>query len=730
VPTQIIIDGHISDSWGLAWLQLAPGSHTVSFTHVGGYSDPPPQTVNVTAGATTTVTGTFTPRGTLRVLTSPSVPSQITVDGAPADNSGVWTDLPTGPHQVCFGAVTGYLPPGCQNANVSAGHETDITGTFTAESGAQGQSGLGTLRVTTTPSVPSQITITPQNGTSKIADTGGLNWLQLAPGTYTVAFSHVTGYTEPAPQTVTITSGTMQTVIGTFTPRGTLRVITSPAVNATVTVDGKPADNWGVWTDMPTGSHQVCFGAVSGYNPPPCQTATLTAGQETDITGTYTTSSGGSGGSASGCVFSGGQTPAFCDTFTSPAGTGNRSGQLDGTVWGVSRATGNENFSSPANGWATTQLNDCGNATSGIRPPNDIVICNGELHDSVTDGGTVTTLAMYPKQPFDFAGRTGTIVFDVSNDTQGSHAAWPELWVSDLPDPTPFTHEASWTAFPQNGFGIRFAGCTDSSGAGATCSRGENAVGVDSAVVVNNYAGNDSFMGGTLKVIGTDSVMKSSGPGQLNHYEVRVSQNQIDVYGTDPYTGTLNLATNPLRHLATIPNVNLGFTRGLVWVEDVHYNGNKFNTQGVHTFAWDNVGFDGPVLPKDLAFDVPDNPNGAADTGQNGAPGADLGYHIAPNSSLTLTDPGITGIGNASKGLLTFNFYDTADPFTINYAINGHAHSLAWPYPWKNSGSTKTIAIPINLSEVQTGNNAITFTTGNYDLTVMNVDLIMVGAGG
>ena len=47
---------------------------------------------------------------------------------------------------------------------------------------------------------------------------------------------------------------------------------------------------------------------------------------------------------------------------------------------------------------------------------------------------------MYVKQPFNFAGRTGTISFDVSNDTEGTHSTWPELWVTDTPKPTPFTH--------------------------------------------------------------------------------------------------------------------------------------------------------------------------------------------------------------------------------------------------------------------------------------------------
>jgi hypothetical protein len=277
---------------------------------------------------------------------------------------------------------------------------------------------------------------------------------------------------------------------------------------------------------------------------------------------------------------------------------------------------------------------------------------------------------MYPRQPFDFAGRTGTIVFGVSNDTQGSHSAWPELWVTDQPVPDPFTHEASWQSLPRNGFGIRFAGCTDSSGDGATCTIGQAGVGVDSAITVKNYVGNDSFSGGTLKVIGYGSVTKSR-PGQMNHYEIRVSQSQIEVYGTDAYSGRLNLAATPLVHLATIPNVNLGFTRGLVWLEDVHYNGDKFNTERLNTFHWSNLGFDGPVLPRDLGFDVPDDSAPLNNATGIGLPGIGTAWVVHPNSSMNLTVQGVTGVRAASGALLTYNFYPEGSPHQPRLALPG-----------------------------------------------------------
>lgn len=160
--------------------------------------------------------------------------------------------------------------------------QTTVTGTYTADSGALGAEGDGLLRVTTSPALPSQISI---NGTP--VDSWGLNWLQLSPGSYTVSYSHVEGFTEPAPQTVTVTAGATTTVTGTFTQRGELQVETSPAVPATIVVDGTPTDDWGVFTDFPAGSHEVCFEPVPGYTTSACQSVTVTAGQTTTVTGDY-----------------------------------------------------------------------------------------------------------------------------------------------------------------------------------------------------------------------------------------------------------------------------------------------------------------------------------------------------------------------------------------------------------------------------------------------------------
>ncbi len=192
VATQISIDGVIRESWGLDWLKLPPGTYNLSFAHVEGYSEPAPQQVTITSGQTTVVNAPFPQRGSLRVDTNPPLWATISVDGVPRDDFGMWTDFPPGSYQVCFGAVVGFDPPPCQNATVSAGQLTTVTGNYVANPNAVGETNKGFLRVESSPAVRTQIMVD-----GVIRDSWGLDWLKLTPGQYTLSFSGVEGYQRP-----------------------------------------------------------------------------------------------------------------------------------------------------------------------------------------------------------------------------------------------------------------------------------------------------------------------------------------------------------------------------------------------------------------------------------------------------------------------------------------------------------------------------------------------------
>ena len=469
----------------------------------------------------------------------------------------------------------------------------------------------------------------------------------------------------------------------------------------------------------------------------------------------FGTTSGGTNGNCPGLPNG---SAAFCDTFNAPAPAGERSGDL-ASVWGVSRTKGGGFNSGQGynDAWVINDLlqGTCPNQT--VSADNDVKICNGQLNEVVNDNpdpafqqgvqndnGDVTALTMYPKQPFDFAGRTGKVVFDVSDDSGGMHSAWPEFWMTDKPVPNPFTHFSSWQSLPQNGFGIRLgAACGPGQGGNCApnCPSNNNVpvVSVDSTVTIKNYVENDpenEINTGNVVTNRDNCIKEPTQAGQLNHFEIDVSQNQLDVYGTDAGT------TTPLKHLATIPNVSLGFTRGLIWLEDVHYNGSKDLSyldangnhvfQGEHTFTWDNVGFDGPVLPRDLAFEVPD----ALTTINGVSTMKNLGWYnfgFGNPNTVTVTAPNVSGVTQASAGLLVFNFYNLHAPVNFTYSLNGHpAHAFNWPFQDTVSNSPRTIGIPLaSLGEVVNGNNTITITDNDSGgLFLQNVGLIMVGAGG
>jgi hypothetical protein len=392
--------------------------------------------------------------------------------------------------------------------------------------------------------------------------------------------------------------------------------------------------------------------------------------------------------------------PAFCDPLTQPTvnGPDDRSGDLDGLVWGVSRGTSADSvFQGGYNTWSAATATICG-TTSTLSPDKDVRICNGTLFDTVNDGGASTLLAMYPRQPFDIAGRTGTVAFDLSADGLCNHCAWPNFEYTDQPVPAP----GSGSNSPRNGFGFSLWQV-------GVCPTGQQGVG--QMWVTTNYTTS------LVNVTKLGCVVSGAAGLALNHFEVRLSQTHAEVWATD--AGQSNL------HAIASATVSLAFTRGLVWMQDSHYNANKDSNQGTHTFAWANFGFDGPVLSRDLGFDVKDFEN------SGGASDERLGYLIYNSGSIkvnNVTSPALTA---ANAALLEFT-YTPHNVEAINYAVNGHAaHTAAWPYPDNATYTLRTTALPVPLSELIAGTNTISLSTAPQDIfDVANIDLILVGAGG
>jgi hypothetical protein len=416
----------------------------------------------------------------------------------------------------------------------------------------------------------------------------------------------------------------------------------------------------------------------------------------------------------------------FCDTFDAPAGIGNRSGQLDGNVWGVSRIGVANSGQGQLNIWSPTQLVGC-NGTTTVVAPNDVVVCNGQLREAVNDQHAVVALAMYPKQPFDFAGRTGTVSFDLSNDTQGGHAAWPEFWFTDAPTPAPFTFVVPCVlcSVPRNGFEIVMSLYSPAGNHGICPNGGDvDRWGADQLVIVRDWVPEERAFGDpNVRIF--SCVKSSPGPnGPLNHVEFRIAQNQIELWGSDAGSSALRLMTR-------WSNLNLPVTRGLIWLEDAHYNAAKADCRGKpcqeeHTFTWDNVAFDGPFTYRDFSYDALD----ALVPHSSGY--VNLGKYSEPDQTATWNVLDMPANPQASVARVLFSVYPewTGPPSTLIVNVNGHPHPTAWPFPdsiWR--GGWKTVSVTIPVTDLVAGTNAVEL-GGDLAVFTSNVNLVLVDVPG
>jgi hypothetical protein len=219
--------------------------------------------------------------------------------------------------------------------------------------------------------------------------------------------------------------------------------------------------------------------------------------------------------------------------------------------------------------------------------------------------------------------------------------------------------------------------------------------------------GTRNYVDSQLSFQGGACITKGTATGALNHFELRISQDRVEVWGTDAGSTTLKL-------MATATNANLTMTRGLIWMENAHYNANKFDSQGDHQFAYDNVGFDGPKLYRDLSFDVPDNNTN----------GTNLGWKITATPTLLRTVP-VYRLQTPTSALVTFNWNPQASVVPSLRINGGPWHDTAWfgggIYAWR------TLAVSVPVSEIVDGVNTIEFKSSS-DTVVSNVNAILVAA--
>jgi hypothetical protein len=462
-----------------------------------------------------------------------------------------------------------------------------------------------------------------------------------------------------------------------------------------------------------------------------------------------------------GCGF---PTAAFCDTFGSPATIRGRGGELDALFWSAGRMF-SQVSTTRAMGIGMAVIPECRpDVSNHVWPDGDTLICNPTA-DVASGHLLVATAAQYYgqngyriRQPFDFAGRPGKIVFDASADPLGPLFGWISLAITEDPISLPgysIQSNDEGSIIPKNALEVHFANAG-----------GDALIAARNVHVFNNYVD-------TVYAAPASAQPAARKQGKLNHFEFLVSESQVQVSVT-PYSDD-GVKFGAPTFVYTQP-IKLPFSRGYVHLS-LHNHATLKYTQPSATPQYgivdasvariDNVGFDGPVVSNWREYEVPDalvkfnEPNfePLQDPYNPDNAGVDIGYVVqdtakGPKQTLHFKGVDLSGVATATLALsfwvdfLTQN--GSANQFTLRARVNGNqwhdrvltAEEAAFfgtgpttldstGQPMGHPGTQGRLALMIDvpLGELVAGDNTVEFVTANvptsYPPLVCNIDLVM-----
>ncbi len=400
--------------------------------------------------------------------------------------------------------------------------------------------------------------------------------------------------------------------------------------------------------------------------------------------------------------------PAFCEDFEVEA-PGGVAGPLDEAKWGISRwghEWENAFKFSPASTDMTfsPHATFCNDVFTNLVGMDSFAICDGvdaagqtskQLNEVFHDTGDFAFHSLLARQPFDFAGRTGTIALDVElkfNPFNVGHGWWVEVWVVEDPVPVPYHGAPAVQSFPRNGVGFGFEGFDCNKGAWENSLT--RVVVTEDHEIVREDGGGDCFQ---------------TAEGVLNHLEIRLSEDAAEVWVSDAGDPT------SFRKVGHADDLGLTFNRGYVVVQHSAYNAAKDDGTPSQTYRWDNIGFDGPVLPRARGYEVPDN---QADGGQS------YGWTLdGSGERFELQDLDLSDMQGA---VLNVSYWPYEDNPTLEYRLNDGAwHSFQAP-DQPGGYSLHSYSIPIDLGELVDGTNAVDLRAPGAALPIGNIDVTLL----
>jgi len=440
---------------------------------------------------------------------------------------------------------------------------------------------------------------------------------------------------------------------------------------------------------------------------------------------------------------------AFCDTFDAVSAKRGREGDLDPSRWSVSRgepqlATGN----GVAVGIPPAAVPMCRPGLAAtVYPEDDSIVCNATAdikssHLLVAVGAQNYGQNSYRiRQPFDFAGRTGKIVFDAQGYVLNPLLGWISVEVTEDPTPIPnysigppgVTNEEGG-AVPRNALEVQFA----TQCAGAVPPK----FFVSMIDVLKDYQD-------TVSMPPNNPMCITGLEGKLNHFEIAVSEKRVDVY-VSPVS--MDGVTFEAPKLVFGADVSLPFSRGYVQITTHNHATLKYSHNGdygtTHPYdawltRWDNVGFDGPVLANTREYEIADALTPGMNAWNVSGPVMSIAYKVADQSKGPSSKQIFHGVSLAAVDtarLAVGSWYDVGGgmitQYTLQYRLNGKA--------WHDRKLTATeIAVLTNThaqgaigqmldvptSDLVEGDNTLEFVTVNvpqgYPPAVSSIDLVL-----
>ncbi len=170
---------------------------------------------------------------------------------------------------------------------LSEGGYAQVEGVFVEKPGWPGPdpTKYWLLHVATEPAVPSTIYVD-----GEWRNTWGLDRLKMPVimSDHLISFTDVPGYVTP--ESIRVTEGSYDSaveVVGAFVECGRLNVSVEPSLPATIFVDGFPRGEGTLSSYVPSGTYNISFGVVEGYDAPANQTVIVAPGETVDAVGTY-----------------------------------------------------------------------------------------------------------------------------------------------------------------------------------------------------------------------------------------------------------------------------------------------------------------------------------------------------------------------------------------------------------------------------------------------------------